>query len=108
MRLGWVAVGATAAVVIVYQLGRARSTADSVARTFTPEGLTQALTRGVDEFTSVGREIAAAMREQEASLTRQLLAPPDELAAARTSTAAARRSRTRSSASVWDIEDDDF
>ena len=106
MRLGWVAVGAAAAVAIVYQLGRARSTADSVARTFTPEGLTQALTRGIDEFASVGRELAAAMREQEANLTSQLLAPPEDLAAARTSTAA-RRSRARS-ASVWDIEDDDF
>lgn len=99
MKLFWIGVGAAAAVAVVYQLGRAKSAADSVARTMTPEGFADAVTRGVTELREVAQEIAAAMREQEQRLTQEFLPSPEAEAAARTT----RASRTRGTVpDPWD------
>ena len=76
MRFVWAGVGAAVAVAVLYQVGRARSAADSVARTLTPQGLAEALTQGVEELRLVGAELRTAMREQEARLGADLLPPP--------------------------------
>lgn len=90
MKIVWAGIGAAVAVVVLYQVGRARSAADSVAKTLTPEGLVEALTQGVDELRLVGRELRGAMREQEARLTADLLPAPEVVDDARTLRAAAR------------------
>lgn len=101
-RLGWAVVGAGIAIVVVYRLGRVQSQAHAVAETFTPQGLASAVTRGVEELRAIGAELASAMREQEARLTDQLVAPPEDVAAARTQLAS-RRSPTLPAA--WDDDD---
>lgn len=107
MKFLWAGIGAGVAVAVLYQVGRARAAADSVAKTMTPQGLFEALNQGVAELRLVGRELSAAMREQEARLTADMLPAPDVVADARTLRAG--RASTRGaivSASPWD--DDDF
>ena len=106
MKVMWAVAGAAAAVTVLYQIGRARSAADSVARTLTPAGLTDAITRGVAELTSVGSEIAAAMREQEQRLAADLLAAPEVADEARTYRAARAGRRTRPENDPWDLDED--
>ncbi|WP_454294694.1 hypothetical protein [Salana multivorans] len=84
MKLVWAGLGAVVTVAVLYQVGRARAAADSVAKTLTPEGLVEALSQGVDELRLVGRELRTAMREQEARLTADLLPPPEVVDDART------------------------
>lgn len=100
MRLLWVGVGAAAAVVVVYQLGRAKSAADSVARTMTAEGFADAVTRGVNELREIAREISAAMAEQERRLSEEFLPDPRDEAAART-TYANRSGSGRPATDPW-------
>lgn len=100
MRLFWVGVGAAAAVAVVYQIGRAKSAADSVARTMTPEGFSDAVTRGVNELRDIAREISAAMSEQESRLTEEFLPDPQTEASART-TRAARSAAPRPATDPW-------
>lgn len=107
MKVVWAVAGAAVAVAVLYQVGRARSAADSVARTLTPAGLTDAITRGVDELRAVGTEIASAMREQEQRLSADLLAAPEAVDEARTARAArtgGRRSRPDND--PWDLDDE--
>ncbi|HCX84628.1 MAG TPA: hypothetical protein DHV14_05720 [Micrococcales bacterium] len=104
-RLVWAGLGAAVAVAVVYQVGRARSAADSVARTLTPRGLADAVTRGVTELRVAAGEVAEAMREQEARLAADLLPPPDAVAESRTHRAARTRPRA---ADAWDVDDEDF
>lgn len=84
MRIVWAGLGAAVAVAVLYQVGRARSAVDSVARTLTPQGMAEALTQGVAELRLVGRELREAMTEREGELTRDLLPPPEVVAHART------------------------
>lgn len=110
MKVVWAVGGAAVAIVVLYQVGRARSAYDSAARTLTPGGLTDALTSGVEELRAVGRELAAAMREQEGRLSADLLAPPEEVAQARTDRAARAalpgRRRASSDPDPWDVDDE--
>lgn len=88
MRLVWAGLGAAVAIAVVYQIGRARSAVDSVARAATPEGVTAAATRGVSEIRDLVREIRTVMHEQERRLTADMLPDPADEAAARAHRAA--------------------
>lgn len=104
-RIVWAGVGAVIAVVVVYQVGRARSAADSVARTLTTEGLADAVTRGVAELRALGAELTTAMREQEDRLTADLLPDPADEADARTYRASRPRRAARGAEDPWDDPD---
>ncbi|PWD49757.1 hypothetical protein C8046_02615 [Serinibacter arcticus] len=107
MKAVWAVAGAAVAVAVLVQLGRARSAADSVARTMTTTGLVDALNRGVDEIRAVGGELAAAMREQEDRLSADLLAAPEDVAEARTHRAGrSARRQGRPAADPWDVDDE--
>lgn len=104
MKLLWIGLGASVAFAVVYQLGRAKSAADSVARTMTPEGFAQAFSKGVDEISSLVSEIGAAMQEQEARLSEEFLPDPESERTTRTSYAN-RPGAAGAGAGAWDDVD---
>ncbi|PFG19626.1 hypothetical protein [Serinibacter salmoneus] len=101
----WAVGGAAIAVVVLHQIGRARSAADSVARTLTPVGFAEAVTAGLAELRAVAGEVGEAMREQESTLTSQMLPDPADEAAARTYRAE-RASRARPGTEDWEFDED--
>lgn len=99
----WAVGGAAVALVVLHQIGRARSAADSVARTMTPAGFAEAVTAGMAELRATAGEIGEAMREQESTLTAQMLPDPAVQDQARSY----RASRGRHAAeSEWDLDED--